>query len=166
MGLDITLYGYDQHSDNLRKIDEEFLGEFTRHFGDKIEDVENQYIDWKKTFEKRNLNADDYYQMVFSRNEIKFKLNKPGKKEEQIFTEADLHLFPRMDKVLRVSEVGYQRKGMIGTHFHLVSNCKPIFDMKTVEKLLEHVEPDVKSHFKESILDRFIEGETFLIFWW
>lgn len=109
----------------------------------------------------------------FCKRKVKFELKDPK-------------TFDRVDRCIAFDEVGYQRKGAnnlfyeedmwdspcVITNEVLQSHWEKYFSHKTpdskggfgsgVEFTLE--DDEMKSRFKENIIDNFIEGETFVIF--
>jgi len=84
--------------------------------------------------------------------------------EKLVFKEKSLPIYSRIEKIIFCEEIGYQRKGANKQFFtDKIWDSPAIVDLKTLneigEKYFSHDE-----NFKENIIDKFVEGETFVLF--
>lgn len=96
-------------------------------------------------------------------------------KELVKFKNSEVITFTVEEDCLLSKQVGYQRKGA-NTEFYKEGSYKndlsmwdypPILDLKTLEehhKKYFSIDEECANNFKENIIDKFIEGETFVVY--
>lgn len=136
--------------------------EHYKHFIDNFVKIceENGWARKYKFFAKGNKKT--YYNLVniwkFCRKKIHVKIVNPP-------------TINRMEKSLVYEEVGYQRKGA-NKAFYDDRRKDNIWCVINKDELYSHWEKyfsdteDMKQSFKESIIDKFIEGKTFVTYSW
>lgn len=70
------------------------------------------------------------------------------------------------DEVYYYSEISYQRKGVTKEFFEKVQNDKCLVNKKDVEILIGFIDKNLRNSFKRDFLDKFVDGQTFLIVSW
>lgn len=140
--------------------------------------VKFRLVDWKKTFAQKGLDSDDYecFGQCGGWMEFVKKGHQPSE-EEYVVTTSDFAKFFFHYKKLPIfcygEEVGWQRKGANGrfykdgkwdknvivtTHEMLTDDWVKYFS----DEDDDYYGKEARAHFKEHIIDNFVEGETFV----
>lgn len=148
-----------------------------------------EYIDFDPLFKKLGLNEDDYsciasycvcgrYRFEFLPDSISTESDRKTIEENTIVFEEEV--YPTkivMEKGFFVGkEVGYQRKGANKRFYDdgKWDNNTVVIDRKTLlddwEKYFSDEDDayygkNAKQHFKENIIDKFVDGETIVCYW-
>lgn len=170
MGLDIYLYKIVNNSDEFH-VFEGIAAEKAKQFlGDKIIERKERYIDWKNTFIKRGLNPNNYKWTMTDENGVHFASLKTNEKIMFPF-DYSFETYEATEVGVFVEEIGYQRKGMMEWATVLPDDVDEagfmtIFEKDKLLKLIPYAEDYCREYFKKEIVDPFVEGETFVWFWW
>jgi hypothetical protein len=189
MGLDISVYkvlnptSFDPQDDDL---DFYILSDFPElsPFKDFLFERENEYYDLGGELKKMGYNLDDIISLgtSYGSDVIYYYETKDGEKIE-IKNPSTLK---QKDFCIAVEEVGYQRKGANKQFYEdgmwsspsvlkleiLNEHWEKYFSFQTPNSeggfgsSVEYNQEDdvMKTNFKENIIDKFIEGETFVIY--
>jgi len=189
MGLDICVYrvipksndDFNQEDDRYFNITENPELEVFSHLSFEM-DVD--YYDVEGELKKMGLNPEDLqWRGTEYGEEVKISFITADEKEIDLI---DPPTFKKRERFLQVEEVGYQRKGANKKFYEdgmwdspavlkmdtLKDHWEKYFSRQTpdsaggwgsgVEYKLE--DEEMKTRFKENIIDKFIEGETFLLY--
>jgi hypothetical protein len=189
MGLDITVYKPIKLKGDAFQETEDFFNieenpELESIFPDFIFEKENEYYDLESELKEQGYDPGDLSWRGTSFNDavIYTFSDKDGNEVEIKVTKT----IKKIDKCIAVEEVGYQRKGANKKFYEdgmwdspctvdsetLDNHWKNYFSKQTPESKggwgsgVEYVQDDeeMKRNFKENIIDKFVEGETFVIY--
>lgn len=173
MGLDIYLYKVTKDGEETHNCEGENKKNFEKYFSHALIDMEVEYINFVETFRQKDLDYENYEWAMSSSSGFLFKpVNKESGTEDLLIKHDELVTFIENEKAVRTTEVGYQRKGMEQGFASAIPDVDTedgtltVFKKEDVLKLYEFVTESNKPSFKENIVDRFVEGENFLWFWW
>lgn len=160
--------------------------------GSKFEvEVPQEEFDWEKAFRDRGLNEADFIWYGYGQDIFKFIPSKiyheiSGNDYTYEVAEKDIIIFKVSEiptHIVRVKgffykdeELGYQRKGANAQFYNdgKWDTNTVVVDKKTLledwEKYFsdednEYYGKDARQHFKENIIDKFIDGETVVCYW-
>lgn len=89
--------------------------------------------------------------------------------EEKFSRYKQMKLFPGedyYDEVYYFRDISYQRKGVTKEFYKKVENDKCIVDKKELQGILAFIDETNKGDFKANFIDKFIDGQTFVIVSW
>jgi len=190
MGLDICVLKPEMLNDiNPSDIKDSFLilSEYPEleMFSKFAFDKENEYFDLKKPVEEKGYSFEGIaiVSQKYGKDDIITFETKDGERFEII----NPPIFKKIDSCLCYKEVGYQRKGANKRFYQdgiWDSDC--VTDLKTLKEHwkkyfsnhdegkgdgwgygveLKLAESEMKKNFKKNIIDNFVEGETFVVYW-
>ena len=166
MGLDISVYKVlDPSTFDHQEDDLEFyvLSEFPELsvFKEKLFERENQYFNIEKMVEDMGFKYDDdILNMTTSYgDDVIFCFQTTDGKTFEI---KNPETFTKKDFCLGVTEVGYQRKGANKQFYEDDMWDSPCVVDK--ETLITHHKKYFSTEFETNIIDKFVEGETFVIY--
>lgn len=150
-----------------------------------FERVKNSYYDLEKAFKDRGLDPEKYHHVMTAYGEtttFKFrKIDSTGQEgdevdfDDEVVEFVDPPTYEKTELVLDCEEVGYQRKGANSQFYadDMWGGSDVVLDLKTLEEHWlkyfsdpvdsPHYEGDteyMKRHFKENIIDNFLEGSN------
>lgn len=189
MGLDICVYRViPKSNDDFNQEDDRYFNitEFPvlEAFSHLTFEKEQEYYDLDGELTKRGFNLEDIKWTGTEYDEgVKLSfVTKDGQEIDLI----DPPIIKKLEKFLMVEEVGYQRKGANKKFYEDgMWDSPPVLKLDTLkdhwEKYFSHQTPDsaggwgsgveyeledeeMKTRFKENIIDKFIEGETFVLY--
>lgn len=70
------------------------------------------------------------------------------------------------EDVYYYSEISYQRKGVTELFYKKIENDKCIVDKIELESMLQYIDTTHMDTFKNDFINKFVEGETFVIVGW
>lgn len=192
MGLDISIYKVQPLGDrNPNKVQNyislDYNTELTRFFGKFSFKKTMKYLNVEKRLQEMKLNPSDYRISAIAaggKGTTVFTLTGPGNKQ---ITIDDAPLVKEIETCIMVKEVGYQRKGAnekfytdgmwdsrcITSKAQLLKHWNEYFSgPKEIKKRkfssfgfgveFDHSPEEARANFKKNIIDKFVEGQTFV----
>lgn len=170
MGLDITVHKFtSEKTERFITLSNRDSWENTpvKHL---ITKKTQRYFDLEKILKKKGYSPEECHCYVMSCDGWGFDVIKTGERIFITYEEALSTAYDYEDDILYYEEIGYQRKGLNDKFYEDYRNGKISYWVWTkaeLERYLqEYVEPDMKEHFQEYIINPFVEGFCGVSFDW